>query len=526
MNKFIQKNLFFLIFLALTVFAVYGQSVKFGYTDFDDKTLIFQNEGLILNLKNISEIFKTSCFYSNDFTYYRPVLSLSFLFESILFGTNIGTYRITNMMLFVLNIYLIYIYLRKLNFNKTVLKIILLLTAVHPVFVSCFVWIPARNDTLTMIFFMLSFINFTDYIKSSKNKFLFLHGLFFTAALFTKETSLVLIPLYVLFVYCFGLKITLKQTVSNLIILLPVSAMYLVLRNIAVAGLNFKDYFENLDKFAALFATGTMAYIYNLVMPENVPVMMYQINPDLQFIFAGVLVLSVLFLLYYKNFIDRKIIIFSVVWFVICLIPPFLSDDYLFLPHRILLPFLGIIIIAAATVNKIITKYGASKKYIIVFGCAMLFSYSYASYVQKYKYQNPDVFWTNAYIDAPKYYVACNGIAVRANDYGDFEKAQKFAYEAFICEKKYSNKSGLRSLLTLSEIFLTKGDTDNAETICLDIANIKFDIASNLRNLSQIYLIKNDIAKSIRYAQTLQSMYPNNNNYKRHLENLYKLKNK
>ncbi|MGE4385800.1 MAG: hypothetical protein AB7E39_08075 [Endomicrobiaceae bacterium] len=182
--KILKKEIIFLIFLILSVFAVYGKSVFFDFVGLDDDILITNNINYISNVKNIPNFFITSCYYSDQYLYYRPVLNISFAMDALILGANPKIYHFTNIILFILSIYLIYLFLLKLNLDSNILKFICILTAVHPIFVSSVVWVPARNDTLLVIFIMASFINFINYLKQNKTKYFVLYFLFFTIALF------------------------------------------------------------------------------------------------------------------------------------------------------------------------------------------------------------------------------------------------------------------------------------------------------------------------------------------------------
>ena len=199
---FIKSNLFFLLLLITIVFSLYGKSINFKFTNHDDITLINNNINYLSQWKNIPSLFTTSVYISKNYFYYRPILTLSFSIESILFYDNPKIYHLTNIIFFILALYLMYVFLSKLNLNKTILKLLIILFSVHPILTSSVVWIPARNDTLLAIFVFLSFIFFIKYLETNKTKNLILYILFWIISLFTKETAILFLFLYPLFLYC------------------------------------------------------------------------------------------------------------------------------------------------------------------------------------------------------------------------------------------------------------------------------------------------------------------------------------
>ena len=127
MIKFFKSNLFFFAVLTLLVFTVYAKSINYEFTGLDDEGLTYKKSLYISDIKNFPKFFVTDCYHNKKITqYYRPVLALSFAIETILFGVNTKVYHITNIILFILALYLMYLFLYRLGQNKTILKFIIL----------------------------------------------------------------------------------------------------------------------------------------------------------------------------------------------------------------------------------------------------------------------------------------------------------------------------------------------------------------------------------------------------------------
>ena len=88
MLKFLKSNLFFFLLLIVIVFSLYGKSINFDFTYHDDDGLILEKADFLSHITNIPKLFITSCYYSSKFQYYRPILNLSFLIETTIFGLN------------------------------------------------------------------------------------------------------------------------------------------------------------------------------------------------------------------------------------------------------------------------------------------------------------------------------------------------------------------------------------------------------------------------------------------------------
>ena len=162
--NFFKTNIFFFVLLTLVISVVYFKSINYDLLDLDDKWLINDHLDFLTDYKNLPKLFVKDVYYQNVFLCYRPVLNLSFMTETLIFGFNPKVYHATNIILFILSIWLMYVFLLKLNFNKNILKIIFLLLAIHPILSSVSVWVAGRNDSLLAIFAMLSLINFVSYL--------------------------------------------------------------------------------------------------------------------------------------------------------------------------------------------------------------------------------------------------------------------------------------------------------------------------------------------------------------------------
>lgn len=510
MKKFLSTNLFFFIILCLSIFFIYGKSINFGLSNWDDDILTIKNIDYISSLKNIPGTFFKSCFFNNSSSYYRPILNISFFIETILVGYNTKIYHLTNILLFILSLYLIFVFLLKLKFNNLILKFCILLFAIHPIFSSVPVWIPARNDSLMTIFFTLSLINFFDYLKMGKNKNLILHMLFFFLALFSKETTVILVLIYPLFVYCFNLKINKKQVSFNLIFYIIIFLLYFTLRYVSVRSVNFLP----LQVYLKNIFNGIMLYVDKFVYPSYMPIMLYDINKlTLQIYTINISVLFSLTIIYYKQIIDKKILLFAVIFSFLAILPTFAQEEYVFLTHRLIVSLTGIIIIITSLFEKIVTKYSSWIKYFFVIYIFLFLLFSFCSYKQIDKYKDSFTLWSNAYNDAPTYYVACNGLAKENVYVGNYKVAEELFYES----KK--NKNLYDADMDICTTLILQGRFNEAKEKLLKLVEYK-EKACSLIYLSEIYYIEGDIEKSKEFAKRAYKIDKNDTLLLKHIRKL------
>lgn len=505
-KNFHKTNLFFFAVLCIVIFALYGQSINYKITNLDDDYLIEQNVSYISNLKNIPDFFTQSCYYSKEFPYYRPVLSISFAIEAAVFGYNTTVSHFTNIIYFILSIFCIFLLASKLNLNQTVLKFITLIMAVHPILMSCPVWLPARNDTILIIFITLSLIYFLKFAETSLTKHLFICLFMFAASLFTKETSLLLIPIFPLVLYCFGYKFSKTQTFRIFIFLIPIFTIYFILRDNAVTTVKMSSYITNYSESAKVILTGFMTYLTKFFIPDYIPVMLYKINFSFKILATTIIFILFTLLMCRYGFIRKKILLFCSVWFVITLLPTLLIPDYLLLFHRFVIPSAGIIIFIADLGGNFLKKFPFTAKYFIVLFIILFSVFFSSSYIYSQRYKNPKTFWTNAYTDIPDYPEAMHGFAKVLIAEQKYEQAKHILYGAL--KYKYYNY-----LPTLAAVLIAEKKFDEAEELLLNALDrntenyLKYQFYLNLGN---VYMNKLNFTKAFEFTKISMELSPYN----------------
>ena len=531
--NFVKTNIFFFVCLAVIVFALYAKSVNYDLLDLDDKWLISDHLDFLTDYKNLPKLFVRDVYYQNLYLCYRPVLNLSFMTETLLFGFNSKVYHITNIILFILSIWMMYVFLLKLNFNKNILKFIFLLIAVHPILSSVSVWVAGRNDSLLAIFAMLSLINFISYLQKN-NWFNFLMTIFFFAvSVLTKEMGLILLPMYLVLIYCFDFKVSKKQFILFTVAFIAVVIPYFYVRSITVPGVQISEYINNWKNYVINMGTGLTIYIEKFFFPKNVQIVLYEIGLKDIPIFTSLITIIFTAYIFYKKIIDRKIVIFGVVWYVLFLIPSAFMPDHIFLYHRFLIPSIGVIVILISLIDLILKKYNLSElilqnaneiffeqkiNFIKIFTlvAVILFCiFTITSYKNIERYKNSRIFWNHSFSTAPDFPLARANIAYFAFQDGNKEKAYNLLNTA---KTDYT----LRFYATyFATVLYKQGFLDEA----LKIATQSYEKPEKYEILRDIYKDKNDIEKAIECAEVVYKFNKNNEKNNLILQQLYKLRN-
>jgi len=501
-KKFINTNIFFFILLVVVIFSIYGKSINYELLNLDDTRLISGNINFISDIRNLPKIFVTGCYYTKDSTdnYYRPILSLSFVIESLFFGENSKISHTTNIILFILSIYLMYAFLLKLNLNKYILQFSILLVAVHPVLTSVSVWIAGRNDSLLTIFTILSFINILEYLQKDKLKNLLLSIFFFAISLFTKESAIVLLiilPIFMFSINNFNIKKLLNLYCGFLVFIV----LYYILRTFVGINSSLIVLLKEYNVFFKNTIYGFVMYISTILTPIDIPVYLFNFVPNVLDVSKTIVFVVLLTIIYYKNFVDRKLLLFGVFFFILYLLPTFFIVQFFF--HRLLLPLLGLIFIFVLLIQKIIEINIVYKKYFIFLFIILFLLLSYNTYLQANKYMNNDIFTLNGYKDAPTYHVSLSNIANFYSNKQNYDKALEFK---LLAEK---NNPGYY-LTDIASILCCQEKFDEAEKLLNKSIEINKHEELAYANLSLIYEEKHDYEKSLEYAQKAYDINPYN----------------
>jgi tetratricopeptide (TPR) repeat protein len=254
-----KRNTIFIALLVVTIIGVYWRTLDYGLI-WDDEAL-FQHNLLFTGDVSFSSALKMGYFseqlgMESQDHYYRPLLTASFFLEYKLWGIHPVTLRLTNLMIFIFSLIFLFFFLKGQSGTDFFPEITTLLFALSPLNIDNIVWIVGRGDLLLLLWGVLSFL-FLDLSLRKKNAlFLFGSSLFYFLGLCSKETSLLLFPLFVLYEILKWKKVSVFYHSANLLITL----LFFFLKNsiLGIKNIRFIFYPNILQDIRA--AVGTLGY--------------------------------------------------------------------------------------------------------------------------------------------------------------------------------------------------------------------------------------------------------------------------
>jgi tetratricopeptide (TPR) repeat protein len=185
--------------LVLLVFLAFGQSAQYGFLNWDDIIYIrdYPEVKAGLSLKGFVWAW-THPHYSN----WHPLTTLSFMFDSSVFGSNGAGFHQHNLVLHAITVVLFFLALRKFTDSTWRSAFATALFAIHPLRVESVAWITERKDVLSGLFLMATLLAYAAYAKKpSKGRYaavflLFACGLLSKSVLVTVPALLLLLDVW------------------------------------------------------------------------------------------------------------------------------------------------------------------------------------------------------------------------------------------------------------------------------------------------------------------------------------------
>ena len=248
--------------LILTVI-VYLPSLSNGLVNWDDNGYVNNPYVNDLSLAGIVKLF--SVYFLGN---YHPLTLLSLGIDRLIGGDNPFMFHSTNLVLHLLNTYLVFLLVKRLTQNNLLAVFTFILFGVHTLHVESVAWIAERKDVLYSFFFLLSLTVYTTYTSGRKRMYYWLSLLFFLLSLLAKGQAVVLVVILPFIDYVKDRKWFSKEVLSEKLpfFILTLIFSWLAFRaQAAVSTLNF-EYFS-LPERIAFASFGAAQYFIKSIFP-------------------------------------------------------------------------------------------------------------------------------------------------------------------------------------------------------------------------------------------------------------------
>ena len=148
--------------LVVAVWAVYWQTLRFGYVYFDDDRYVYDNRLIRAGLSAKSIAWAFTTFY---FANWHPLTWLSYLADFQFFGLNAGAEHAVNIAWHAGAAVLLFLALVRMTKQGWQSALVAAIFALHPLHVESVAWIAERKDVLSTFFQMLTLLLYARYAE-------------------------------------------------------------------------------------------------------------------------------------------------------------------------------------------------------------------------------------------------------------------------------------------------------------------------------------------------------------------------
>lgn len=141
------------LILALTVWAVFGQTRNFQFVNFDDDRCVYENPAITRGLDARAVVWAFTHTLNDN---WLPLTALSHMLDCQLHHLNPGGHHLTNVLLHAATAMLLFLMLRNLTGAFWRSAFVAAVFALHPLRVESVAWVSERKDALSGLFFVLT----------------------------------------------------------------------------------------------------------------------------------------------------------------------------------------------------------------------------------------------------------------------------------------------------------------------------------------------------------------------------------
>ncbi len=152
--------------LALAVWAVFGQTLRYDFVNYDDNVYVYANPMITqgINLPGVAWIFT----HVDGPGEWLPLTAISRMLDWQLYGSHPGGHHLTNVLLHAATAILLFLLLRNLTGRFWAAAFVAAVFAIHPLRVESVAWVTERKDVLSGLFFMLTLLCYTKAVTGRR----------------------------------------------------------------------------------------------------------------------------------------------------------------------------------------------------------------------------------------------------------------------------------------------------------------------------------------------------------------------
>jgi tetratricopeptide (TPR) repeat protein len=447
---------------------------------------------------------------------YFPLTYTSFRIERSLWGLRPFGYHLTNLLLHIANVLLLWRLLARLNVPGALLAAGIF--ALHPVQVESVAWITERKNLLMGFFFLLALIAWTAFVDErtrQRRRFYTLALVFYSLALFSKATACTLPAALVLILWLQKKPVNRERVIQISPFVLLGLLMGLLVRwwEHYHQGTQGAEFAIGLRERLLIASHAVWFYASKLIWPSQLtftyPRWHVAVNDPLAYGWLVGLIGIFAVIFFARRIVGRGPEV-AVAFFIATLSPllgfvmlytfrySFVADHYQYIAS------IGLIALLAATLSKLASQCRASW-HLEVASAALLFLLlgGLTSHQTKI-YHSVETLWTDTLAKNPDSWLAHNNLGVELLGKGQLDDAMIHFQKTLAIKPDHAEAQN-----NLGNVFFGKGQMDEAVAHYQKALEIKPDYASAHNNLGNVFLGRGELNQSIAHYLKAIEIRPN-----------------
>jgi tetratricopeptide (TPR) repeat protein len=492
------------VVLAAMTFAVFGQTLRYEFINFDDNEYVYENPVVARGLTHQGVVWAFAHFHSAN---WHPLTWLSHMLDCQLYGLHPGGHHLTNVLLHSATVIALFLVLREMTGALWRSAFVAAVFAIHPLRVESVAWVAERKDVLSGLFFILALGAYVGYVRRpwSLGRYS-LVLLVFALGLMCKP-MLVTLPVALLLLDCWPLQ---RADSAGRLVLekLPLLALSVIACVVTLMAQNEAIQSVGTISPPARFGNATvtcLVYLRQMIRPAGLAAY-YPFPPNgLPAWEAGLaaLLLAGFSIVVWAERKTQPWLLTGWLWYLVMLLPvagliqvggQAHADRYTYLPQ------IGIYV----AVTWLAAEWGAKQRAgRLVFGSLMtgvLVVLMVCAWKQTAYWKNSETLWTHTLACTTGNSVAHNNLGTVLHQEGRLDEAIIQCQDALQIKPDYAEARG-----NLGNALLKKGRVDEAITQYQMALQIKPGYAEVLFNLGNALVKKGKVDEAIvQYLMALQ----------------------
>jgi len=519
------------LFLAAISLAVFGQTIRYEFVNFDDDLYVYNAPAIQsgLTTKGIALAF-TSPHARN----WHPLTTVSHMLDCQLYGLKAGGHHATNVVLHTIAVLLLFWALRQMTDAVWKSAVVAALFAVHPLHVESVAWVSELKDVLSAVFFLLILYAYVRYARAPSVTRYLTVAVLFAAGLMSKP-MLVSAPIVLLLLDYWPLRRfeqpsstkrkakilksgNQRRIIQRLFLekipLLVLSAGACVITFVlqkratgAIPPLPFSWRVQN--AFVSY-----VIYVWETLWPTHLAVFYPHPNDTLG---AWEVILAIGFLLavtaaaiVFRR--ERPYLSTGWFWYLAMLVPVIglvqvgeqgHADRYTYLPH------IGLFLLAVWLTADVLAVRQSRLRFAVATAVVIIIALSWAAFIQTSYWRNSETLWTHALAVTSDNDVAHNNLGYLCVDHGELDQAiSHFESAARIRSGKRDAHYDVGSAfvqMNLADALARKGRSDEAMVHYEEAIRLQPNYADAYYNRGNVLFAKGRIDEAIAdWEKTLQ----------------------